>query len=125
MARQRGKFPPVVIGDPEAPPTQLLPQDPILFDQVRQHLSLTPVQPPGDREQQHLDGRDVDHVWELSARLESALPTRSAETWDTTGSRHHHDVAGLRPGLERLVRAADPKPGALHASVKDATDSAS
>jgi hypothetical protein len=78
-----GKLPSVVIGEPEAPPTQLLPQDPILFDQVRQHLSLTPVQPPGDREQQHLDGRDVDHVWELTARLESALPTRSAETWDT------------------------------------------
>jgi len=47
----RGKFPPVVIGEPEAPPTDLLPQDPILFDQVRQYLPLSPVQPAGDREQ--------------------------------------------------------------------------
>src|SRR4029453_208391 len=31
---------------------------------------------------------------------------------------HHHDLAGFRPGLERLARAADPEPGAVHASVK-------
>jgi hypothetical protein len=28
----RGKFPPVVIGESEAPPTDLPPQDPILLD---------------------------------------------------------------------------------------------
>jgi hypothetical protein len=60
----RGKPPPVVIGESEAPPTQLPPQDPILLDQVRQHFALPPVQPAGHREQQHLEGRGVDHVRE-------------------------------------------------------------
>ena len=63
----RGQRPPVVIGESETPPTQLPPQDPILLDQVRQHLALLLVQPAGDREQQHLEGRDVDHVRELTS----------------------------------------------------------
>ena len=52
----RGKFPPVVIGEPEAPPAQLPPQDSILLDQVSQHLALPLVQPAGNRQQQHLEG---------------------------------------------------------------------
>ena len=80
----RGKFPPVVIGEPEAPPTQLPPQDPILLDQVRQHLALPPVQPAGDREQQHLEGRDVDHVPGAYITPDLAWPTREAEAWDTS-----------------------------------------
>jgi hypothetical protein len=63
----RGKRPPVVIGESEAPPTQLPPQDTILLDQVRQHLALPLVQPAGHRDQQHLEGRDVDHVRELTS----------------------------------------------------------
>src|SRR5215218_9757752 len=47
----RGKRPPVVIGESQAPPTQLPPQNPILLDQVREHLALPPVQPTGHREQ--------------------------------------------------------------------------
>ena len=63
----RGKFPTVVIGEPEAPANHLPPQEAILFDQVRQHLPLPPVQPPGDREQQHVEGRDVDHLRQLTS----------------------------------------------------------
>ena len=81
----RGKLPPVVIGEPEAPPAQLPPQDPILLDQVRQHLALPLVQPAGHREQQHLEGRDVDHVRELTSPPDFAWPTREAKAWDTTG----------------------------------------
>ena len=45
---QRGKLPPIVIGEPQTPPTQLPPQHSILFDQVRQHLPLLAVQTAGE-----------------------------------------------------------------------------
>ena len=80
----RSKLPPVVIGESEAPPTQLPPQESILFDQVRQHVPVLPVQPAGDREQQDLEGRDVDHVRQLTSDADLPLPTREAEAWDTT-----------------------------------------
>lgn len=59
--RARGKLPPVVIGEPQAPPTQLPPQHSILFDQVCQYLPLLAVQPTGDGQEQHAESRDVDH----------------------------------------------------------------
>ena len=83
----RGKFPPVVIGEPQAPPTQLPPQHPILLDQVRQHLPLPAVQPAGDSKEQHVERRDVDHGRELTSQPRSRVATRSAEPWDTTRSR--------------------------------------
>ena len=72
----RGKFPSIVIGEPEAPPTHLLPQDPILFDQIRQHLPLPPVQSGGNSEQQHLEGRDVDRVRELTSLSRSGMASQ-------------------------------------------------
>jgi hypothetical protein len=38
-------------------------------------------------EQQHLDDREVDHVRQLTSDCNLPLPTGSAESWDTTGSR--------------------------------------
>ena len=84
----RGKFPPVVIGQPQPPPTQLPPQDPILLHQVRHHLPLPAVQPASDSKQQHVEGRDVDHVRELTSQPRSGVATRSAEPWHTTGKLH-------------------------------------
>jgi hypothetical protein len=59
--RPRGKLPPVVIGEPRSPSTQLPPRHAILFDQVRQYLPLLPVEPAGDRQKQHAESRDVNH----------------------------------------------------------------
>ena len=58
---RRGKSRPVVISEPHAPPTQLPPQHPILLDQIGERLTLAAVQPAEDGEEQHSDGRDVDH----------------------------------------------------------------
>jgi hypothetical protein len=85
--RPRGESTSVVLGEPQAPPADLPPQHPILFDQVREHLSLSEVQPAGDREEQHSERRDVDHEPELTSTAEvPALTIRSAETWDTSVS---------------------------------------
>ena len=65
--RPRAQLPPVVIGQAQAPPTQLPPQHPILFDQVRQHLPLLAVQPARDGQEQHAESGDVDHGQELTA----------------------------------------------------------
>jgi hypothetical protein len=81
--RPRGKLPAVVIGQALVPRTQLPPQHPILFDQVRQYLPLLAVQPARDGQEQHAESRDVDHGQERTA-LPSfwRFTTRSAETWD-------------------------------------------
>ena len=65
--RPRAQLPPVVIGQAQAPPTQLPPQHPILFDQVRQYLPLLAVQPADNTQEQHAESRDVDHGQELTS----------------------------------------------------------
>ena len=67
--RQRGKLPAVVIGQAQATPTQLPPQHPILFDQVREYLPLLTVEPARNVQEQHAESRDVDHGQELTALL--------------------------------------------------------
>jgi hypothetical protein len=57
----RGESPPVVISEPQAPPTQLPPQKAVLLDQVSDHLPLAALQPAGEDQEQQLEGRDVDH----------------------------------------------------------------
>ena len=81
----RGEFPPVVIGEPQAPPTRLLPQDSILLDQVRQQLPLPAIQPAGDEEQQQWKAETWVTCGAYSRGV--ALPTKSAETEDTTALR--------------------------------------
>ena len=66
--RSRGEFTPVLIGEPQAPPTHLPPQHPILFDQIREHLAFPAVQPAGDGDQQHPEGRGVDHERKLTSQ---------------------------------------------------------
>jgi hypothetical protein len=41
--RPRGESSPVIISKPQAPPAQLSPQHPILFDQVRHHLPFAAI----------------------------------------------------------------------------------
>jgi hypothetical protein len=64
----RGESPPVVIGQPHAPPTQLPPQHPILFDEVRDNLPLATIQPGGEADEQELEGRDVNHERERTSQ---------------------------------------------------------
>jgi hypothetical protein len=64
----RRESPSVVIGESQAPRPHLASQHTILFDQVRQHLPLPVIQPAGHGEEQHSDGRDVDHKRKLTLR---------------------------------------------------------
>jgi hypothetical protein len=58
----------VVIGKPQAPPTQLPAQYPIFLDQVRPHLPVAAVHPASDNEKQDSERRDVDHDRELTSQ---------------------------------------------------------
>ena len=111
--RPRGKFPPVVIGDPEAPATHLPPQDPILLDQVRQHLPLR-------RSSQMVTVSSNIRKAEISITGGSLyhsrnrpLPTRSAHTWNTT-RRRRPAAYDARPisGMARARRASEARPRA-------------
>ena len=85
--RPRGEPPPVVIGQAQAPPTQLPAQEAILFDQIRERLPLPALQPAGQDQQQHLEGRDVDHERELISQPAGfARHNSSIELWDRTGN---------------------------------------
>ena len=44
---------------------ELTPQEPVLFDQGRDCLPLSAVQPAGEHAQHHLQRREVDHEAEL------------------------------------------------------------
>jgi hypothetical protein len=63
-----GESSPVVIGEPQTPPTQLSPQDAILFDQVSDRRPFPAIQPASEDHQQHLERRGVDHEPELISR---------------------------------------------------------
>jgi len=57
--------PPVVIGQAQAPPTQLPPQEAVLFHQVRECFPLAALEPASHDQQQHLEDRGSDHGPEL------------------------------------------------------------
>jgi hypothetical protein len=83
--RSRHQFPPLVIGEPGAPATHLPPQEPILFNEVRQHLPLAPVQPAGDSSSNMWKAEMSITCGSLHHTSDRAWPTTSAETWDTAG----------------------------------------
>ena len=59
---------PVVIGEAQTPPTQLPPQEAILFDQIGERLPFSAIEPSGDGDEQQLETRDVDHEREVISR---------------------------------------------------------
>ena len=63
-----GEPAPVVIGETQAPPTQLPPQEAILFDQIGERLPFSAIEPSGDGDEQQLETRDVDHEREVISR---------------------------------------------------------
>jgi len=80
--RPRGEPSAIIVGETRSPDPNLSPQEPVLFDQVRDRLPLPAVQPAGQRARHHLERRGVDHEAELISRAGRNL---SAELWNTTG----------------------------------------
>jgi hypothetical protein len=53
----RGQASAIVIGQAQPPGPKLAPQEPVLFDQVRDRLPLPAIQPAGEHAQHHLQRR--------------------------------------------------------------------
>ena len=66
--------PPIVIGEPQAPPTDLPPEEAILFDQIGERLPLPAIEPTDDGEEQQPKNRHVDHERELISRTRQRCP---------------------------------------------------
>jgi hypothetical protein len=58
----------IVVGETQSPGPKLAPQEPILFDQVRERLALPAVQSAGQHTQHRLQRCGVDHGVELISR---------------------------------------------------------
>jgi hypothetical protein len=69
-----GESPAVVIGEPQAPAADLLPEDAILFDQIGERLPLPAIEPTGDGEEQQPKDRHVDHERELISQTRQESP---------------------------------------------------
>jgi hypothetical protein len=54
-------------------PTQLPPQQATFFEQIRERLPFPAVQPAGDSEEQHSEGRGVHHERELRSQAHSGV----------------------------------------------------
>ena len=61
LARSGGQPTAIVVRETEPTSTKLTPQEPVLFNQLRDELPLAAVQPPGQHIQHHPQRREVDH----------------------------------------------------------------
>jgi hypothetical protein len=50
-----GEAAPIIVTEPQATPTDLFPQETILFDQIRERLSLPAIQPAGGAEEEQAE----------------------------------------------------------------------
>jgi hypothetical protein len=60
---------PFVIGQPKAPASQSPAQQPILFNQMGDRISLATLQPAGDDQQQQPQSRDIEYRRSLCQTL--------------------------------------------------------
>ena len=67
--RSGGQPTAIVVRETQPTSAKLTPQEPVLFDQVRDGLPLPAVQPAGQHTQHHLQRRGVDHEPELISWL--------------------------------------------------------
>lgn len=74
-----GESPALVIGETQAPPTQLPAQEEIFFDQVGDHLSFAALELAGQDQQQHLDGCGADHERELKFTADGFRPSQQLD----------------------------------------------
>jgi hypothetical protein len=63
--RSCGKPTAIIVCETEPTATELMPQEPVLFTQVRNGLSFPAVQPAGQHTQHQLQSPEVDHEPEL------------------------------------------------------------
>ena len=63
--RAGGQPPAIVVRKTQATATKLTPQQPILFDQVRDRVALSTVEPASDHAQHNLEGGEVDQEAQL------------------------------------------------------------
>src|SRR5262249_49085131 len=82
-----GESSPVVVSEPQPPPTGLSPEEAVLLDQIGERIPLLVIQPAGDGEKQQPKGRHVDHERELISRTPQKMSEMLAVLgWDNTGS---------------------------------------
>jgi hypothetical protein len=83
----------IIVCETEPMATKLTPQEPVLFNQVCNHLSFPPVQPAGNHPEKQLQRRGVDHKPEL---ISSLARTMSADLWNTSGlgAKRRHRPSG-------------------------------
>jgi hypothetical protein len=70
----RGQPPPIVIRQAQASFARLPPEEPVLFDEIRERLPLPAIQPPGQDEQQQPESRGVVHEREVISRTAISRP---------------------------------------------------
>jgi hypothetical protein len=90
--RAYGESPPVVVRQPQAPPTDLLPQKAILFNEIAERFTLPAIQPADNGEEQQLEDRNVDHERELISQSENTVRQAKIVEWDTTRVFAHDAV---------------------------------
>jgi hypothetical protein len=66
--RPSGEPAPVIVCQPNASTTDPPPEKAILLDEVRNCRPLPAIEPAGDREQQQVQNRNVDHERQLISR---------------------------------------------------------
>jgi hypothetical protein len=94
--------PSIIIGQAQAAPTQLPPQEAAFLDQLREGFPLAALEPARQHHQQHLEGRGGHHEREvISQRERFAVHNQSIELWDTTGVGSLH---AQRSGIEQSMR---------------------
>jgi len=83
----RREAPTLIVGQPDAPPLQLLPEDAVLLHEVLDDLLLVAVDPSSEDHEQQPQGREVGcHRPILPCHIPAPVPgTGSAEYSDTTG----------------------------------------
>ena len=84
----------LIVGQPELPATQLLFEDPVLLDQVGDHILLMPVHPTGNRQQEQLER-------ERSGRHPAIVGARNS----LARKRLRHDPFFVQDGLRTASQA--------------------
>lgn len=64
---------------------QLAAKNTIFFEQITNDISLVTVQPPGEENEHHLSGGEVDHGPSLY-HDDHSCDRASIQSWDSTGS---------------------------------------
>ena len=111
-----GELTAVLVGEPQTSPTDLPPEEAILFDQVGECLPLPAIEPAGDGDEQQPKNGDVDHERQVISRTAFTTtkggdptvgqfgPLRGAPP-SSPGHRGHcrpHGIAGV--GQAELTR---------------------